>query len=478
MNPVTTLSDAAAALAAGTTTSVDLVRQAIAVADNHDGTVGMFLTRFTEQALATAETVDADRREGRPLGPLAGIPVGIKDLITTREAASTAQSAVLDPAWSRGDAVVVRRLREAGAIIMGKLTTMEFAVGAPDFDAPFPIPRNPWNLGHWTGGSSSGSGSAVSAGAVLAALGTDTGGSIRIPAAFCGVSGLKPTFGRVPKSGCVPLGYSLDHIGPMARSARDCAALLSVLAGPHPSDPATADVPLTDYPATLNGDLHGLRVGVDRLDRYAGRAEDPAIESRWTAALEVLRSRGARLVPVSLPFYEEMTIANVVIMFSDALAYHRADLQARWNSYSTGTRLTIASGIYYGAGDYVHAERCRRVGRDALAAVYADVDAIITPTSSVAAPSYTELPEFVAELASATTTTMHAGYWNSTGNPVLSVPIGFNTAGLPLAMQIAGRPFDEATVLRIGDGYQQATDWHLRAPALLRSDANSQPHQR
>ncbi|MDF0528961.1 amidase [Tsukamurella sp. 8F] len=466
MSIATTLSDAAAALAAGTTTSTELVTAAIAVADAHDEQTGMFLSRFTDQALAAAAAADADRAAGREPGALAGIPIGIKDIITTSEAPSTAQSLVLDPAWSHGDAVVVQRLRDAGAIILGKLTTMEFAIGSPDATKPFPIPRNPWNLQHWTGGSSSGSGSAVAAGAVLGALGTDTGGSIRIPAAFCGITGLMPTFGRVPKSGCVPLGYSLDHIGPMARSARDCATMLTVLAGHHPSDHTAIDTPTSDYTTTLTGDLTGLRIGVDRLARYALEDEDPALPRLWDDAMDVLRARGARIVDIELPFYEEMTIADLVIMFGEALAYHRGDLQTRWGDYFAATRTTVGSGIFYGGADYVQAQRCRRVGQQALAELYADVDVIATPTSSTAAPSYADMDGFVEALASGTTGAMHTGYWDTTGNPVLCVPIGFNDAGLPMSMQLAGRPFEEATVLRVGDAYQAASDWHLRSPAM------------
>src|SRR6201996_337066 len=231
MTEYLTITDAAAALRSGQVSSVELVSEAIAVADAADETLGVFLNRFVDQSLAAAKEADAKQAAGEELGPLHGIPLGIKDIITTSEGVSTAQSLILDPAWSHGDAEVVTRLRDAGGIIAGKLTTMEFAIGMPDFSKPFPIPRNPWNPDHWTGGSSSGSGSSVAAGMVLGALGTDTGGSIRIPAAFCGITGLMPSFGRVPKSGCVPLGYSLDHIGPMARSARDCALMLSVLAG-------------------------------------------------------------------------------------------------------------------------------------------------------------------------------------------------------------------------------------------------------
>jgi aspartyl-tRNA(Asn)/glutamyl-tRNA(Gln) amidotransferase subunit A len=462
--PPLTIADAAAALRAGTTTSVELVQRAVAVADAHDEAVGMFLARHTDSALAAAEAADTAIAAGDDLGPLHGIPLGIKDIITTGEGPTTGQSLVHDTAAMSGDAVVVDRLRSAGGIMMGKLTTMEFAIGAPDTTKPFPLPRNPWNLEHWAGGSSSGSGSAVAAGAVLGALGTDTAGSIRIPAAFCGVSGLMGTFGRVPKSGCIPLGYSLDHIGPLARSARDCALMFDVLAGPHPSDPTTLDVPASSYSARLTGDLTGARIGADRLARIGGGVEDPAVPGAFAAALEALAGRGAEIVDIELPHYAEMGAAMWVIMLSEAFAYHRPDLATRWSDYGAPTRSILAGAVQYSAADYVQAQRVRRAGVRAIAALYEDVDLIVTPTAAVGATALAAMAQLtVSEEFGA----IYTPYWDAAGNPVLSVPAGFTAAGLPLAIQIAGRPFDEALVLRAGDAFQRVTDWHLRTPALL-----------
>jgi aspartyl-tRNA(Asn)/glutamyl-tRNA(Gln) amidotransferase subunit A len=466
MTEYLTITDAAAALRAGEVTSVELVERAVAIGDATDGAVGSFLNRFTDEALVAAKAADEALASGAELGPLHGIPLGIKDIITTAEGPSTAQSLILDPAWSNGDAVVVARLRAAGAIILAKTTTMEFAIGLPDPTKPFPIPRNPWNLDRWAGGSSSGSGSSVATGAVLGALGTDTGGSIRIPAAFCGITGLMQSFGRVPKSGCVPLGYSLDHIGPMARSARDCALMLSVLAGHDPSDLCSIDEPVPDYLAGLTADLTGVRVGVDRLTRAAGDAEDPALRGVLDDALDELRALGAEIVDLELPFYAEMTAADMVIMCSEALAYHRPDLQTRWSDYSAGARAIIGGAALYGAADYVQAQRARRVGQKALAAVYRDVDLIVTPTASAGATSFTDLDAMLEEVTSGGFGPIHTPYWDSTGNPVITVPMGFTADGMPLGLQIAGRPFDEAAVLRAGDAFQTRTAWHLEVPEL------------
>src|SRR5439155_8221099 len=246
--------------------------------------LGSFLARFPETALERAEQADKELAAGVDLGPLHGVPLGVKDILAASEGPTTAQSLVLDPAWAAGkDAPVVRRLRASGAVIVGKASTMEFAIGHPEESKPFPIPRNPWDPARWPGGSSSGTGSGVAAGFFLAGLGTDTGGSIRIPSAFCGVSGLMPTFGRVPKSGCAPLGYSLDHVGPLARSAWDCAAMLQSLAGFDESDPDSADRPVPDYLSALRTDLRGVRVGVLR-EHHLEQCE-PAVAAAFETAV-------------------------------------------------------------------------------------------------------------------------------------------------------------------------------------------------
>src|SRR6201996_8451879 len=243
-----TLTDAAVGIREGRTTSVELTELALRMADALDQELGVYLCRFDDYALDRAAAADRDLANGVDLGLLHGIPIGLKDIIAMAEGPTTAQSLVLDEAWGRGrDAIVTERLKAAGAVITGKLTAMEFAIGAPDLEKPFPVPRNPWDPERWAGGSSSGAGSAVAGGLVLGAIGTDTGGSIRCPAAFCGVSGLLPTFGRVPNAGCVPLGYSLDHIGPLARSARDCGAILGAISGPDDRDPYAVERPVPDF---------------------------------------------------------------------------------------------------------------------------------------------------------------------------------------------------------------------------------------
>ncbi len=456
-----TLTEAAVALRSGAVTSVALTEAAIARAEKLDGVLGVYLARFDEYAMAAAAAADAELAGGVDRGSLHGIPCGIKDIVAMAEGPTTAQSLVLDPAWGAGrDAPVVARLKRAGAVITGKTSTMEFALGLTDPDKPFPVPRNPWDTATWPGGSSSGSGAGVAAGMFYAAIGTDTLGSIRIPAGFCGVSGLMPTFGRVPKSGCVPLGYSLDHVGPLARSAADCAAVLEVIAGHHPSDPDCVDAPFIARGHA--GDLAGLRVGLVTEHQLSDQP-DPALLPALEAAAGALAAQGADVREAQLPYFPEVVAASIATTVAEALAYHRDDLGRRWLDYSDMTRAMLALGAFVSGADYVQAQRVRRVAQQALRELFTEVDLIACPTLKGGAPSYEVLVsrcKDVSWLAGLVNTV----YWNFVGNPVLAVPIGFTSVGMPLSMQIAARPFDDTTALRAGEIYQRHTSWHLRRP--------------
>lgn len=460
-----TVTEAAAGLRAGRFSSAELVRAALARADALDDRLGVYLSRFDDLALAAAQQADRDFGAGRDRSLLQGIPVGVKDVLAVAEGDTTAQSLVLDRAWGRGrDAVGVERLKAAGAAITGKLTTMEFAAGLPDPDKPFPLPRNPWNTEAWTGGSSSGAAAGVASGMMLAALGTDTGGSIRTPAMFCGISGLKPTFGRVPVAGCVPLAYSLDHVGPLACSARDCGALLDVLAGPDRRDPYSAEAPAPDCLSLAGRSVAGVRIGVERASHFGTiDDDDPAAEPAFERALEVLADAGANLTDVTLPHNGEVITAAVVTSLSEELAYHRNDLRERAGDFVATNRVLFSLGACFTGADYVQAQRVRRLAQRALQRLFADVDVIAMPAGTRVAPTYDEL------LASDTLTAfrgIHGLYWNAVGNPALVVPMGFNADGMPLSLQLAGRPFEEARLVQVADAYQRATDWHLRLPPV------------
>jgi len=464
---VWTIAEAGRRLRSGQLTSVALTEEVLALADRFDGELGTFLSRFPDTALTAARAADAELAAGMDRGPLHGIPLGIKDIITTDEGPTTAQSLVHDPEWNRQDAVVVRRLRESGGVIVGKTTTMEFAAAAPDSSKPFPVPRNPWNLQTWPGGSSSGTGSGVAAGLFLGGLGTDTGGSIRIPAAFCGITGLMPTFGLVPKSGCVPLGYSLDHIGPMARSAEDCALMLQSVAGFDASCAGSVDVTVPDYAAGLTTDLSGVRIGVDRLERAMTPDADPATAAVLEAVAEVLSSLGAEIVEVELPFYGEAMAALLAICGAEMFAYHAPDARARLGDYFAGNQRSLASAAFCSGPDYVQAQRFRRVAHKAADALFDDVDLVLTPTTATGAIAHDVLGPFLGDWFHL----IHTAYWDLTGNPVISMPAGFTGGGLPLGVQLAGRPFEETAVLAAAHAYQSKTDWHLAAAPTLTAAA-------
>ncbi|MDX6229021.1 MAG: aspartyl-tRNA(Asn)/glutamyl-tRNA(Gln) amidotransferase subunit [Frankiales bacterium] len=457
-----TITTAARMLRDGTTTSVALTRAVQARADVLDPLIGTYIARTDEAAIAAATQADNELAAGTDRGPLHGIPLGIKDIIATSDAPATAQSLILDPSFGeQGDAVVVARLRAAGAVITGKVTTMEYAIGVPDASKGFPTPRNPYDRDRWPGGSSSGTGNGVAAGLFLGGLGTDTGGSIRMPAAWCGISGLKATFGRVPKSGCVPLGFSYDNIGPMTRSARDCAAMLDVLAGYDESDSSCSPSPVDDYLSALTGDAEGLRIGVDLsfLDRPGC---DPDNAALMHVALDVFRDLGATVVPVALPWHDELVTATTAGMLAEALAYHRADLQRRWEDYGHGTRMAVGQAALTLAADYVQAQRVRRVGVKAVNELFDDIDLILMPTCLVPAPLLATLDFGTVRSAILT------GYWNAVGNPAISIPMGLTSAGLPMGLQMSGRPFEESTVLRAADAFQLQTGHHLQEPTMIK----------
>lgn len=458
-----TIESAAAALRAGTVTSVELVRSAQTAADELDEKLGTWLDRYDAAAMARAAQADSELAAGDDRGPLHGIPLGIKDIIATDEGPTTAQSLVLDPAWGdMGDGPVISRLRQAGAVMMGKTTTMEFAVGRPDFSKPFPIPRCPWDTDRWAGGSSSGTGNGVASGQILGGLGTDTGGSVRLPAAYNGISGHKPTFGLVPKSGCVPLGLSYDHIGPMARSAWDCAAMLNVMAGADPSDRTTVDREPPDYLAALDEGVDSTTIGVITNERLVDASSADTMAA-FGEAVDTLSSAGASTHEVDVPMYEQLSTGAFLALQAEAYAWHRETLRTRWADYGRPTRLVLAQGALISGGDLVQIERVRHIARAAVLELMDDLglDVLVSPTTGYpAAPFSGAAPEAISTRA------LHTPAWNTTGFPALSVPMGFDSDHMPLSLQIIGRPFADDRVLAVGHAYQQQTAWHLEKAPL------------
>jgi aspartyl-tRNA(Asn)/glutamyl-tRNA(Gln) amidotransferase subunit A len=456
-----TIHEAGAQLRSGHLTSAELTHTLLERSRLFNETLGAWVEITAEAAMEQATRADADFSSGVDRGPLQGIPLAVKDIVAMKGAPTTANSRVLDPDWgSDTDAPVVARLREAGAVLLGKSTTMEFAMGEPDPSMPFRVPRNPWDITKSPSGSSSGTGIAVAAGLALGGVGTDTGGSVRGPASANGHTGLKVTFGRVPKSSVVPLACSLDTVGPMARSAHDCALLLESMAGYDPSDPDCATVSVEAYSAALDGQVEGLRIGLP-IPYFFDHADlDPQVLAGVLACVDVLVDRGAISVNTEVPHAHTAMGANRVIMMSEAYSYHRNNLVARWSDYGRYTRTAIARGATFSAGDLAQAYRFRRFFASEVAEVLRCHDVLITPTTPTTASDAESEPNAWLQGPS------FLGQWNLVGLPAVAVPAGFAASGLPISLQIIGRPFAESTILKLADALQRVTSHHLAVPPV------------
>lgn len=455
-----TLEDAGRALRSGAVTSTALTARCLERIAASQDRLGAFVTVCAETAMQAAAKADAALTAGADCGPLLGIPLAVKDIVATRDAPTTANSRVLDPSWGKGvDAPVVARLRAAGAVIVGKATTSEFALGMPEPEAGFPMPRNPWHPDHTASGSSSGTAIAVVSGLALGGIGTDTGGSVRAPAAANGHSGLKVTYGRVPKNGVVPLAYSLDTVGPMAHSALGCALILEAIAGHDPGDPSSATAEVPAYAAQLTGSLEGLRIGLPMPYFFDSPELDAEARAATLEAARILAAAGATVEETVVPFAKEARVANALTMTAEGFSYHRNDLVRRWADYGGDTRMTLVRGALLTAADYAQAQRFRSRFRREVATVLSSFDALLTPGSLGPAERADEM-----RMEHRLVAPSFHGQWNFAGLPAIVVPCGVHSTGLPLALQVVGPPFAEATVLRVADAYQRRTDWHRRVP--------------
>jgi aspartyl-tRNA(Asn)/glutamyl-tRNA(Gln) amidotransferase subunit A len=455
-----TIAEAARLIESRRLSPVELTRSCLARVAALDGRINSFLLARPEAALAEAGVAESEIMSGRYRGPLNGIPIGLKDIFNTAGIRTTAHSKILLDNVPAEDAAATRDLADAGTVLLGKLATHEFAIGGPSFDLPWPPARNPWNLEHFTGGSSSGTGAAIAAGLVLGGTGSDTGGSIRLPAAYCGVTGLKPTYGRISRRGVIPLAYSLDHVGPMAWTAEDCAILLQAMAGHDPKDPASADVPVPDYRAALRSDLRGVRVGVIRHFYEADFRIPDEGRAAIDAALGVMRELGAEIRDVELSPVQDYGACGWVILFAEAWAVHEKVMRHRFHDFGRMMRNRVVLGAFLSSADYVHALRLRGELVREMNAAMADLDVVISAATPGAAPRIDEKPDY----GSFQRPLMMP--FNVTGQPSMAVRCGFSANGLPLSLQIAGKPFDEATVLRVGHAYELATPWRSMRPAL------------
>lgn len=461
------ITEAADDLRAGRITSVELVSAMLERMDRSEETIGAVVGRNDAAALEAAGAADRELAAGADRGPLHGIPIGVKDILATADMPTTGQSMAMLPGYQGFDSAAVERLREAGAVVIAKASCSEFACGVPDPTKPFRYASNPWQPGRWAGGSSAGSGSGVQAGFFLGALGTDTGGSIRMPAAFCGITGLKPSAGLVSRYGCVPLSTSNDQIGPMARSAADCAMLLTALTGDEdPRDEATLGInSVEDYSLALNGDLTGVTIGVDREAHR--KVEVPAEMLRLfdeaVAELEVL---GATVVDFTVPLAEELGAAARVVVGAEAFEIHRRNLQAHWADYGGPARRSLAKGAFFAGSDYVRARKILDRGKAILAEALAPVDCVATISLPWVSPLQGEEETMVTRAKGP----IWMNQWNGVGMPALSLPIGLlpvegTREGLPIGMQLAGGPFADGMLLRVADAYQRRTSWHSLSPS-------------
>jgi aspartyl-tRNA(Asn)/glutamyl-tRNA(Gln) amidotransferase subunit A len=456
-----TLADAARAIRDRRLSPVDYVSALFARVRAHDAALNVFIRTTEDAAMAEAKRAEAEIAGGHWRGPMHGVPYALKDIVDAEGLPTTAHSKILADNVARADATVTRRLREAGGVLMGKVATHEFAIGGPSFDLPWPPARNPWNRDHHPGGSSSGSGAGLAAGFFPAAIGTDTGGSVRNPASCNGIVGMKATYGRVSRAGVVPLSFSLDHVGPMTRTVEDNAIMLQAIAGHDPADPASARAPVANYTARLRDGVKGLRIGVIRRFYARDMEAHPEMVRAIEDALAVLKELGAEIREIDVGPLQEYATVNRIILMSEAYAVHEQWLQERPQDYGALARERLLAGAFYRAVDYVQALRRRAVLVRRLNDALRDLDVAVTASSMEPACRIDDAAEFER-----TYPRQARAPFNLTGNPALALPIGFSAAGLPLAMQIVGKPFDEATVYRVGFAYEQATEWTRRRPTL------------
>jgi aspartyl-tRNA(Asn)/glutamyl-tRNA(Gln) amidotransferase subunit A len=456
-----TIAEAAKLIAAKKLSPVELAKTHLDRIGRLDPQLNAFLMVTEERALADARAAEARQMSGSPRGKLDGIPIAHKDIYCTAGIRTTAHSKLLKDNVPTRDARTVAKWAEAGTVMLGKLSTHEFAFGGPSFDLPWPPARNPWNREHFTAGSSSGTGAAVAAGLIMGGTGSDTGGSIRGPAALCGIAGIKPTYGRCSRVGILPLAYSLDHAGPMAWTAEDCALLLQGMAGHDPEDPASADRPVPDFTAELGKGAKGLRIGVVRHFFETDNRASDATRAGIDGALDFFRKEGAEVRDITLSPMIEYFAVGWLIMITEAFALHGPWLRERFTDYSEMLRDRVALAAMLTGPDIVQATRRRRVLCREMAEAMADLDVIVMASAPAEAPRLDNVPKWSG--LEKPSFTMPC---NVTGFPAISICTGFGEGGLPVSMQLAGKPFTEPTLLRAAHAYETAMPWRAKRPAM------------
>jgi aspartyl-tRNA(Asn)/glutamyl-tRNA(Gln) amidotransferase subunit A len=457
-----TITEASRRIRAGELSPVELCEAYLSRIDEVGPALRAFITVLPEQALAMAREAERDISKHGPRGPLHGVPYALKDIYDTAGVLTTGHSAITQHRVPEHDSRCAARLSRAGGVLIGKLATHEFATGGPSYDIPWPPACNPWRLDRFPGGSSSGAGAAVAAGLVPGALGSDTGGSIRLPAAYCGLVGLKPTYGRVSKRGVMPLSWTLDNCGPLTWTVQDAAIMLQAIAGYDSLDPGSAAVDVPDFSAEIGADLRGTRIGVVRHFYERDVEATPETVTAMDAAYDVFTQLGAELVNIELPPLETYQACYRTIVMSEAYALHEQTLRTRASEYGASFRYRILSGALIDASDYVSALRMQRSLMQTTLDALSGVDVLVTATIAGPAP--------VQHLM-----TSQGGFrspplsnpFNIAQCPAVSICNGFSADGLPLALQIVARPFEEAHMLRFAAAYEAATQWREHRPQLL-----------
>jgi aspartyl-tRNA(Asn)/glutamyl-tRNA(Gln) amidotransferase subunit A len=441
----TTIAGVAPLLRTRQLSPVELTEAALQRIERRDPTINAFQLVLAERARAAARRAEQEIAAGEYRGPLHGVPVAVKDLLAITGTITTAGSKVFAERVTDYDSAAVEKLTAAGAIIVGKTRLSEFAYSPGSTNPHYGTTRNPWNLEHDTGGSSSGSAAAVADRMVFGTLGSDTGGSIRIPAAYCGIVGLKPTFGRISLYGCAPLSWSFDHLGPMTRSVEDAALLLAALAGYDGRDPRTRQHSDFHVPSNLHAGVKGLRIGVLRDDGSGKTMATPELLAGWQAANAALEKQGATLVEIDLPEMEALRAISAGLLAMEAITYHAPLLAAHFEKYGPFCRGRMVRAFMYSSRDFIRAQQARQTIRERWDTLFEKVDLLSTPAQPVSAPKLNE-PGFVT----------FTNAFNAFGWPAVTVPCGLDPAGLPFAIQLAGRPWDEATLLRAARAVEMA----------------------
>ena len=461
MSAILTIAEAARLIAAKKLSPVELAKTHLDRIRRLDPDLNAFLLVTEDRALADAKAAEARQMSGALRGKLDGIPIAHKDIYNTAGIRTTAHSKLLEHNVPTHDAHTVKKWADAGTVMLGKLATHEFAFGGPSFDLPWPPARNPWNRDHFTAGSSSGTGAAVAAGLILGGTGSDTGGSIRGPAALCGIAGIKPTYGLSSRSGILPLAFSLDHAGPMAWTAEDCGLLLQGMAGPDPEDPASVDRPVPDFTAELGKSVKGLRIGVVRHFFERDHRASDATRAGIDAAMDFFRKEGAEVRDITLSSAADYHAIGYLIMITEAFTLHGPWMRERFMDYGELFRDRVSLAATVSGPDMIQATRRRHMLCREMAAATENLDIIVSASQPGEAPRIDSVPKW-ANMEKPSFTMP----FNVTGFPAISICTGFGEGGLPVAMQLAGKPFTEPTLFRAAHAYETAMKWRARRPAM------------